>query len=447
MTPKQSEAYRHLTNNLDVSLLFGAAKGPGKTTLFCIWVFLWSHFLIKLFGLTKSKYPPPLGFIGRKRACDFNDTTLETFKRIIPQDQYTINSQDKEITLGGGKAKVLYGGLDDQVNIQKFNSFESAFIAIDQAEETERNDVSVLQASLRLKLNGIQPPYKQLYTANPAECWLKQDFIVEGKGIFIGATWRDNPHLPPNYGDTLKKAFGYDEQLLKAYADGDWDAVQNSYTLIPSGKMEVLRTNTFVEYVTRDLVTCDPSQGGDECVIYRMRNTEIISERIIHEKDTMKVVGMCDFMMREVTCYNFVSDSIGIGAGVSDRMKELGWKVYPINSATASNLPDKFSNLRAEMWFYVAELVRQGKCIYPKDEELRRQLTSVRYKVVNSNGQIQLEPKELTKKRLGRSPDRADAFVMGVWAKDHLHFGDAEKDFKHPRRGALQRTYQQSAIL
>lgn len=39
------------------------------------------------------------------------------------------------------------------------------------------------------------------------------------------------------------------------------------------------------------------------------------------------------------------------------------------------------------------------------------ELAAVKYKI-NSRGQIQIEAKEEMKKRLGRSPDRADAVVL-----------------------------------
>lgn len=169
-----------------------------------------------------------LGFLGRKRGVDFNDTTLETFKRIIPFDEYEIRTQDKEIVING-LAKIGYGGLDDQASINKFNSAEFAFFGIDQAEETEKQDVSVLQGSLRLKINGKTPPYKELFTANPAECWLKDDFIIGNRenGVFIPALPDDNPYLPENYKQTLRNAFEYDPALLKAYLEGDWDAFSN----------------------------------------------------------------------------------------------------------------------------------------------------------------------------------------------------------------------------
>jgi hypothetical protein len=50
------------------------------------------------------------------------------------------------------------------------------------------------------------------------------------------------------------------------------------------------------------------------------------------------------------------------------------------------------------------------------DEELIRQLTTLRYNPPKSSGKISLELKHETKKRLGHSPDRADAFVYGLWA-------------------------------
>ena len=177
LTNKQKEAWDNLISNDNSSVLFGGAKGGGKSWLLCLWVFYWAKHLIEIFSIKDpQKFPLPIGFIGRKRSVDFSKTTLETWKKIIPFSSYEIREQDKEIVISN-KVKIFFGGLDDQELINKFNSAELAFYGLDQAEETERGDVSVLSASLRLKHNEIIPPYKRLYTANPAECWLKEDFI------------------------------------------------------------------------------------------------------------------------------------------------------------------------------------------------------------------------------------------------------------------------------
>ena len=75
-------------------------------------------------------------------------------------------------------------------------------------------------------------------------------------------------------------------------------------------------------------------------------------------------------------------------------------------------------NLRAEMAWYYMKKVIDRKIPYPEDEETRRQLLAQRFKVVNSNGKVMMLPKEEVKKRIGRSPDRADCEIMGVWATD-----------------------------
>ena len=98
-----------------------SAKGGGKSFLLCIWVMDWVKWLCDYLELKVQKEPIALGFIGRKRSVDFSKTTFDTFKKVIPPEIYHINDQRKEIVFYG-RGKVYYGGLDDQININKFNS-------------------------------------------------------------------------------------------------------------------------------------------------------------------------------------------------------------------------------------------------------------------------------------------------------------------------------------
>jgi len=52
-----------------------------------------------------------------------------------------------------------------------------------------------------------------------------------------------------------------------------------------------------------------------------------------------------------------------------------------------------------------------------KDPELRRELSSVAYLI--RDGKIQAEGKDDIKKRLMRSPDKADAYIIGLHTLDH----------------------------
>jgi hypothetical protein len=417
LTPKQTTAYKLLTSTEDCAVCYGGAKGGGKSFLFCLWAFQWCNALIRFFDLNEPlKHPLPVGFIGRKRAVDFNKTTLETWKRVIPPEAYIIREQDKEIIING-RVKMGFGGLDDQENINKFNSAELAFVAIDQGEETEESDLGTLEASLRLKHNGRRPPYKKLYTANPAECHLKYRFIKARRSgeYFVPALPSDNPHLPKGYVATLESSFAYDKKLLRAYRDGDWDALLPSNQLITFAMLDGVKGINFLAPVAKKIISCDPSMGGDECVIKVFYNSVEVEQKIMHERDTMKIAGELAVMSHKHQCDDFIIDTIGIGQGIVDRLSEMGMRVNAFNSAESADDSEHFANRKAEAWAYVAQQITDKKTEYPTDEETVRQLVECHYKIINSNGRLQLEPKAEVKKRIGRSPDRADAYIMGIY--------------------------------
>jgi hypothetical protein len=145
-TPKQTQALEELEAPECSELMYGGAKGGGKSVFGCQWSFLQCHRIIQQCKINETpQFPIPVGFIGRKRGVDFNKTTLETWKKMIPSGAYFIRPNEKEIIVDG-KVKIIYGGLDDEQNVQKFNSAEYAFIFVDQAEEINRTDLALLKA-------------------------------------------------------------------------------------------------------------------------------------------------------------------------------------------------------------------------------------------------------------------------------------------------------------
>lgn len=423
LTRLQSRAIKHLTDDMTRSVLFGGAKGPGKSFLLCHWVHYWCDYLSTLFNLKPSDIPIPLGFIGRKQSIDFKKTTLETWKRSIPSRNYRIKEQAGEIILFDGRCKVSYGGLDSQDTINKFNSAEYAFFAIDQAEETTRDDVSVLRGALRLKINGIQPVYKELYTANPSDCWLKEDFVdkLQDGNVYVPALPADNPHLPDNYIQTLESAFRHSPALLRAYRDGDWSALKSSNNLLSSDDINKLQ-NIRIHYPKdKRIVICDPATTHDECVIYCMHNYKVIDQTILSgENDPMKVAGHIVIMANKHGVLDVGGDSIGLGGPILARVDEFKtYHVHYINSANSSG-NEMFHNMRAEIFWTLMQKVVDKKIPYPEDEELRRQLINITYEVIGSNGKIKISLKDKIKGVIGCSPDRADAFAMGLWLSDQV---------------------------
>jgi len=88
-----------------------------------------------------------------------------------------------------------------------------------------------------------------------------------------------------------------------------------------------------------------------------------------------------------------------------------------VNSSRESHFKDRFYNLRAEIYQYGADELEAGRVqIQSDDVELQEQLSWAKYKAIKSSGVFQVEAKDDIKKRYGRSPDNADAFLAGLWA-------------------------------
>jgi hypothetical protein len=107
-------------------------------------------------------------------------------------------------------------------------------------------------------------------------------------------------------------------------------------------------------------------------------------------------------------------DVIGMGAGVVDRLKELGAPVRGINVAESPSVKERYRRLRDELWFAAREWFEARDVSMPDDAGLISELTSVKYDVPGSQGKLVVESKDKMKERLPEmgSPDLADAFIL-----------------------------------
>ena len=132
-------------------------------------------------------------------------------------------------------------------------------------------------------------------------------------------------------------------------------------------------------------------------------------------KDLMETVGI---ILAEWETTNFMDrpseicvDSIGVGAGVVDRLRELGMPARGVNVAESPAMSDRYMRLRDELWFKCREWFEARDCSMPDQEELVNELTALRFKILSS-GKFKAEGKDEMKKRGLRSPDLADSLVL-----------------------------------
>lgn len=104
-------------------------------------------------------------------------------------------------------------------------------------------------------------------------------------------------------------------------------------------------------------------------------------------------------------------DDIGIGRGVSDRMKEKGHNVNAVSVGDPAVFdPQNFANLKAELCWEARKWIMQEDTRLDEREEWV-QLTWLKYKTI-SDRRVQMEPKADLKKRTGASPDFAESFYL-----------------------------------
>jgi transposase len=115
-------------------------------------------------------------------------------------------------------------------------------------------------------------------------------------------------------------------------------------------------------------------------------------------------------------------DDTGLGGGVTDRLRELGYPVLAVNFAAKAGDQNHFKNIRDEMYWCMRELFRSDEIAIPNNEELITQLAGVRYKAATTGqwNKITIETKDEMKKRGMKSPDHADSLALAVYGARRL---------------------------
>ena len=127
-------------------------------------------------------------------------------------------------------------------------------------------------------------------------------------------------------------------------------------------------------------------------------------------------------------------DADGLGAGVYDRLIELGHAVGEIRGGKAPIEPEDFVNARSEWFRNLRKLFEDGEIdIDPHDEELAKQLGKIRWKMTSS-GKIAVESKDDMRRGAVPSPDRADALAY-AFAQVEITGIDVESIEANPSLG------------
>ena len=165
-------------------------------------------------------------------------------------------------------------------------------------------------------------------------------------------------------------------------------------------------------------VGIDVARGGTDktCIAYLFNDKHIEIDTFLGV-ETPDAASVAQRLRRDVTNMTpIMIDSIGVGASVFDFLKGKYKKVTPVNVGASAKGKDKsnryeFYNLRAELWWKFRESLGAGEYLIPNSRSLHSDLAAPHWSLTAS-AKIQVESKDKIKKRLGRSPDEADAVIL-----------------------------------
>jgi hypothetical protein len=234
----------------------------------------------------------------------------------------------------------------------------------------------------------------------------------------------------------LVNAYGLDnEQLqwrrnkLSSYGDGfEWlfmqeypccaaEAFQTSTTnplISPTNVMAAVNSK-YLDMSAPLVIGCDPAGDGvndaDRTSFAFRRGRVCLRIEYHNGLDTMQIAGKLAEYWRDMEPDGMFIDKGGLGAGVYDRLIELGFPVIGVNNANRATDAERFENKRAEMWWTMRDWFADQPCRIPNNAALISDLTAPQPKI-SSNGRKLLEKKEDMAKRQVRSPDGGDALSL-----------------------------------
>jgi hypothetical protein len=226
----------------------------------------------------------------------------------------------------------------------------------------------------------------------------------------------DSARVSQEYIDDMKSRYGEESNAYRIRVLGEFPRSDDD-TIIPMELLESAKHRDTRAYEDAPIVWgLDVARfGSDSSVLCKRQSNVVHTLERWRNLDLMQLTGAvvaqyeaCDHKSRPA---EILVDSIGLGAGVVDRLIELKLPARGINVSESPAMGGTYLNLRAELWHKAKAWLEKRDCKIPNNEDLIGELATVRY-TFTSNGKIKIESKDDIRKRGLKSPDMADAFVL-----------------------------------
>lgn len=221
-----------------------------------------------------------------------------------------------------------------------------------------------------------------------------------------------NPLVANDFIEQIKATYGEGSNAYRVRVLGEF-ALRDDDVLIPAELVDGAMQRDVVLNTSEPLIYgVDVARFGDDrTVICKRQGNLVVGFKHWSGEDLMGTVGRIVHESNLDKPEEICVDSIGLGGGVADRLRELGHNVRDVNVSESAALNQQAARLRDELWMAAKDWLDTRAVKLPKDDDLRAELTGPTYSFT-SNGKIKVEGKSEMKRRGMRSPDLADALCL-----------------------------------
>ncbi|MGV0832838.1 phage terminase large subunit [Empedobacter brevis] len=411
---KQSEAHKCRAKYV----LFGGAMGGGKSWFLCAEA-------IK----QAMMYNGNRLVIVRKELSVLRRTTLITFLSICPKEIIkNFNQTSLEVTfINGSTLTFIDANISKDPMLQKIKGLEIGWFGIDEANEISIDVYKLLKSRLRWILpNKTKPQYEGRLTSNPEPCWLIPTFIQSNNPdeVYIQSLTTDNYDENSEYVINLKEAFKDSPNFLQKYLYADWSLSDSINQLIPNESIIKAKERVYINDYGVSMGVDVARYGDDSTVFTILINGNI---ELIESYSQTSITDVINRTKQLIFDYGIDAgyvgiDSVGIGAGVVDGLKQEGYNVIDIQGGSKPIETDteeafKPYNLRSQMYYELRKDIIEGKIGNLTYEKLKIELQAIKYEIY-SDKTVKVASKDVIKKILGKSPDYADSLIYANWVKN-----------------------------
>lgn len=282
--------------------------------------------------------------------------------------------------------------------------------------------IKVLQAGNPISLDGM------LYASSVSDQWHSIRITGDPDDPFR------SPRIDVEWARSQIAEYGSDDPWVMAYILGHFPSSSiNSLLSISEVEEAMERHLTIKDYGhSQKRLGIDVARGGmDSTVIFPRQGLAAFKYATMRNATGPQVAArVLQAKAKWGSELEFVDDTGGFGGSVIDSLELAGHTPQGIHFSSKS-ISERYFNRRSEMWLEMAEWVKRGGAL-PNCNQLKKELVSVMYFL--KNGKLALEEKDQIKKRLGFSPDRADALALTFALPDMPKTDEFEylrKDSKH----------------